>query len=168
MDLTNLIKEINQISLRQINILNDLVNDASQIIIIGNGGSNSIASHIAIDYQKFLNKKVKTITDTGLLSMLVNDYTSEQAYSKFLEMNSEPNTLVILISSSGNSQNIINALYTSDKLNYNLILLSGFDKDNTLNSFNSDNVKLKYHVNNNSYGIVENCHQVFLHSIINA
>jgi hypothetical protein len=57
MDLTNLIKEINQISLKQINILNDLVNDASQIIIIGNGGSNSIASHIAIDYQKFLNKK---------------------------------------------------------------------------------------------------------------
>lgn len=166
MNLIKLIDEIKQISSDKLNVLHDLINTSDQIIILGNGGSNSIASHISIDYQKFLNKNVKTITDTGLLSMLVNDYSYENSYSKFIEMMYQLNTVVILISSSGNSQNILNALTTADKLNCNLVLLSGFDINNKLNSFNSDNVKLKYHVSSNSYGVVENCHQIFLHSII--
>ena len=168
MNLNKLIEEINKINTKQSNKLNNLVLESNNIIIIGNGGSNSIASHIAIDYQKFLNKKVKTITDTGLLSMLVNDYNSDQAYSKFISMNYEPNTLVILISSSGNSKNIFNALYTADHMNCNLVILSGFKKDNILNQYHSDNVTLKFHVDVNNYGIVENTHQIFLHSIISA
>jgi D-sedoheptulose 7-phosphate isomerase len=168
MNLNKLIEEINKINIEQSDKLNNLVLESNNIIIIGNGGSNSIASHIAIDYQKFLNKKVKTITDTGLLSMLVNDYTSDQAYSKFISMNNEPNTLVILISSSGNSKNIFNALCTADCLNCNLVILSGFKKDNILNHYQSNNIKLKFHVDSDSYGIVENTHQIFLHSIIKA
>ena len=166
MNLTKLIDEVKQISTDQIDLLYNLVNSSDQVIILGNGGSNSIASHISIDYQKFLNKTVKVISDTGLLSMLVNDYAGDNAYGKFIEMAYQPNTLVILISSSGNSKNILNALSVSDDLNCNLVLLSGFTLDNKLNSFNSNNVKLKYHVHSDSYGVVENCHQIFLHSII--
>lgn len=168
MNLNKLTEEINKITVDQTNKLKDLVLKSSQIIIIGNGGSNAIASHIAIDYQKFLNKKVRTITDTGLLSMMVNDYGSDVTYSKFIEMNFEPNTLVILISSSGNSQNIINAAVKADELGCDIISLSGFDINNKLNTFTSKNVKFTYHVEDNSYGIVENCHQIFLHSIIEA
>ena len=83
-------------------------------------------------------------------------------------MNYEPNTLVILISSSGNSQNIIKAAVKADELDLDIISLSGFDVNNKLNTFTSKNVKFTYHVEDTSYGVVENCHQVFLHSIIEA
>jgi D-sedoheptulose 7-phosphate isomerase len=171
MDLAQLNDIISRISFEQIETLRQQVTNASQVIIIGNGGSNAIASHIAIDYQKFLRKKVLTITDTGMLSMLVNDYGSDNAYSKFIQMNYSPNTLVILISSSGNSKNIVNALQTAKELDCNIITLSGFGMWNLMNEYLPDlgsNSVLNYYVPSNSYGVIENAHQIFLHSIIDA
>ena len=168
MNLSELTDEINKISLELITSLRSEVVNSNRIILIGNGGSNSIASHIAIDYQKFLNIKTTSLTDTGMLSMLVNDYGSEQSYSKFIEMNYEENMLVILISSSGNSTNVLNALHTANQLHCRIISLSGFDKNNKLYTVSStlQNVILNYHVNSMHYGIVETTHQVFLHSIV--
>jgi len=168
MNLSKLTQIISNITQHEVEQLNQHVSNASQVLIIGNGGSNAIASHIAIDYQKFLNKKVTTITDSGLLSMLVNDYGSDNAYSKFIEMNYQPNTLVILISSSGKSQNIIHAMMKSSELGCSIITLSGFDENCPLNNLNVTGTVMKYHVNDNSYGVVENAHQIFLHSIIKA
>jgi D-sedoheptulose 7-phosphate isomerase len=171
MNLAQLNEIISRISFGQIETLKQQVTNSSQVIIIGNGGSNAIASHIAIDYQKFLHKKVLTITDTGLLSMLVNDYGADNAYSKFIEMNYTPNTLVILISSSGNSQNVVNALKTAKELDCNIVTLSGFNMWNLMNEYLPDlgsNSVLNYYVPSHSYGVVENAHQIFLHSIIDA
>jgi len=168
MNLSKLIQTIENIQPHQIQQLEDYVVKADQIIIIGNGGSNAIASHIAIDYQKFLNKKVTTITDSGLFSMLVNDYGSDNAYSKFIEMNYQPNTLAIIISSSGKSENIIRAAVKASELGCSIITLSGFNSDCPLNKIDIKGVVMKYHVNDSSYGVVENAHQIFLHSIIQA
>jgi len=168
MNLSKLSQIISNIPQHKVEEFRCYVNDASQVIIIGNGGSNAIASHIAIDYQKFLNKKVATITDAGLLSMLVNDYGSDNAYSKFIEMNYQPNTLVILISSSGKSQNVVNAMMKASELGCNTITLSGFNQDCPLNNIVLPTTVMQYHVDDNSYGIVENAHQIFLHSIIEA
>jgi phosphoheptose isomerase len=100
--------------------------------------------------------------------MLVNDYGSDNAYAKFIEMNNQPNTLVILISSSGKSQNIITAMMKASQLNCNIITLSGFDEKCPLNVINVPGIVMKYHVNDSSYGVIENAHQIFLHSIIKA
>ena len=56
-----------------------------RIIILGNGGSSSVASHISQDYMKFQGKKVSILSDPSMITMLTNDFGYEQAYQKFLE-----------------------------------------------------------------------------------
>ena len=58
--------------------------DHERIIILGNGGSNSVASHISQDYMKFHRKKVSILSDSSMLTMLTNDFEYEYAYQKFL------------------------------------------------------------------------------------
>lgn len=168
MKLDDIVIQVNNISIELQQKLLASVIRSSKVIIIGNGGSNSIASHIAVDYRKFLNKKVEVLSDASMITMLVNDYGADNAYSKFIEMNNEAGMLVILISSSGNSTNVVNALHTANSLGADIICLSGFNIDNKLNTVAKDieNVSISYHVNSNSYGVVENTHQIFLHSII--
>ena len=76
----------------------------SRIIILGNGGSSSVASHISQDYMKFRGKKVSILSDPSMLTMLTNDFKYENAYQKFLEYYVEDETLVILMSSGGESK----------------------------------------------------------------
>ena len=57
----------------------------SRIIILGNGGSNSVASHVSQDYMKFHHKKVSILSDPSMITMLTNDFGYDWAYQKFLE-----------------------------------------------------------------------------------
>ena len=74
-----------------------------RIIILGNGGSSSVASHISQDYMKFQGKRVSILSDPSMITMLTNDFGYEFAYQKFLEYYVEKETLVVLMSSGGES-----------------------------------------------------------------
>jgi len=88
----------------------------------------------------------------------------ENAYSKFIEHFAEPETLIILISSSGNSDNIVNAAnYCIGK--HDIITLSGFNKNNKLNLY-SDKSLLSFWVDSSEYGVVEIVHEIILHSLM--
>jgi len=69
----------------------------SRIIILGNGGSNSVASHISQDYMKFHGKRVSILSDPSMITMLSNDFGYDKAYEKFLEYYVEKESLVIII-----------------------------------------------------------------------
>ena len=109
MNLDNLKLEIDNIK-NKTNELGNLVGLFEKVIIIGNGGSNAMASHISVDYTKFLNKKSFSFSDAPMLTAYINDYGRDEAYKQFLKNFVDGNTLVILISSSGNSKDVINAL----------------------------------------------------------
>ena len=81
-----------------------------RIIILGNGGSSSVASHISQDYMKFHEKKVSILSDPSMITMLSNDFGYRKAYKKFLEYYVEKDTLVIIMSSGGESKNMINCV----------------------------------------------------------
>ena len=166
MNLNKLSNIINQISSEQVSTLKQLVLDATEIVLVGNGGSNAIASHMAVDYTKFLNKRCYVPNASDMLSMMVNDYGINNMYSKFIEYNYSPNQLAILISSSGNSANIINAAHKCNELNIPMILLSGFSPMNNLNLLEYNNIKMNYWVDSTNYGEVEMAHHIFLHSIV--
>ena len=142
------------------------INDASQIILIGNGGSNATASHIAVDYIKFLNKKSLSFSDPTMLTASMNDYGVEDAYAKFIDSYKDNNTLVILISSSGNSLNVFNSAKYCYENNIKFILLTGFDADNKIRKEFGHHAVLDYWISSKSYGVVECVHQIFLHSVI--
>jgi len=140
-------------------------NEHKRIIILGNGGSNSVASHISQDYMKFHGKKVSVFSDPSMLTMLSNDFGYGDAFLKFLEYYSEPDTLVVLISSSGNSTNIIRCMHYCEAENIDYGILTGFDSNNKLRK-RSKNALWDYHVDSKSYGVVECVHQIFIHGVV--
>jgi D-sedoheptulose 7-phosphate isomerase len=162
MNLNNLQEEINKIKLINQGF-KDLVLQFKKIIIIGNGGSNAIASHISVDYTKWLNIPTFSFSDSSMLTAYVNDFGIENAYKQFLINFASPDTFIILISSSGNSMNIVNAAKYCEENNFTYAGLSGFDFNNKLNNMNAN---FKYHVNYKSYGVVEIAHETLLHSIV--
>lgn len=142
----------------------NIVNYYQDIIILGNGGSNAIASHIAEDYTKQLKRKAISFSDPARLTCYINDYGMENAYVQFLYEFATVDTLVILISSSGNSMNIVNsAIYCSTR-QIPFITLSGFKRTNRLNQ--QQGSLMNYWVDSEDYGIVEISHLILLHSIL--
>lgn len=168
MNLKELSKLLNKITEEQVADLKRIVDATEDIFLIGNGGSNAIASHMAVDYIKFLKKKCFVPNASDLLTMTVNDYGSADMYSQFVDYYVDPakKQLAILISSSGNSINIVNAAARCNFYNLPLVLLTGFKKNNAVNSLDYSNIKLKYWVDSKSYGVVEMAHHSFLHAIV--
>tara|TARA_X000000368_G_scaffold305460_1_gene243757 strand:- start:530 stop:1033 length:504 start_codon:yes stop_codon:yes gene_type:complete len=137
----------------------------NRIIILGNGGSNSVASHISQDYMKFHNKKVSILSDPSMITMLTNDFGYDWAYQKFLEYYVEIDTLVIIMSSGGESENMINCLNWCEENKVSYGVLTGFSENNTIRK-NAKNSLWNYYINSDSYGVVECIHQIFLHGVV--
>jgi len=165
MDIQEIKKCIDEIKIEDLDKLKQIIMSRKHIIIIGNGGSNAISSHISQDYTKALGKKSISFSDSSRLTCYMNDYGVENAYVKFIEHFSESETTVILISSSGNSPNIVNAAQYCISRNIDMITLSGFENDNKLNKL-SDHSIIHFWVDSNDYGVVECTHEIILHSVI--
>ena len=136
-----------------------------RIIVLGNGGSNSVASHISQDYMKFHNKKVSILSDPSMITMLTNDFGYDKAYEKFLEYYVEKETLVIIMSSGGESKNMLNCVDWCEDNKVGYGVLTGFEKNNTIRG-EATNALFNYYINSHSYGVVECVHQIFLHGVI--
>lgn len=139
--------------------------DHERIIILGNGGSNSVASHISQDYMKFHRKKVSILSDPSMLTMLTNDFEYEYAYQKFLEYYVEKDTLVIIISSGGESKNMLRAQEWCEDNKVSYGVLTGFKPDNSLRTKSTSNL-FNYYIDSINYGVVECVHQIFLHGVV--
>ena len=166
MNLNKTVECIETLSKDSLEILRLLLLKYNQIILIGNGGSNSIASHIAVDYIKFLNKKAFAFSDPAMLTAYMNDYGVEAAYSQYIHDMVSEDTLVILISSSGNSQNIYNAAKYCNHNSIEYVLLTGFKPDNKVRKDFGNQAALDVWIDSNSYGVVECVHQIFLHAVV--
>lgn len=137
----------------------------NKFIIIGNGGSNSVASHISQDFVKKCNKRSLTFSDPSMLTCFINDYGMENAYLAFVKAYVDNDTFVILISSSGESKNILNVIKYCEINNIAYGILTGFMKSNTARVLGR-NAKFDYYVNSRNYGVVECVHQIFLHGVV--
>lgn len=146
--------------------LKQLINVHQDIVILGNGGSSAIASHRALDYTNALGKQARTLDSTAMMSCYANDFGWSQTFKLFLERNSDSDTLVILISSSGNSENILNCAQYCVERDLTMITLSGFSVSNKLITEYADKSALSFHVNSSDYGVVECLHDVILHSVV--
>ena len=137
----------------------------SRIIILGNGGSSSVASHISQDYMKFKGKKVSILSDPSMITMLANDFGYKKAYQKFLEYYVEKDTLVIIMSSGGESKNMVNCVKWCEENNVTYGVLTGFNPNNTIRKM-AKGAMWNYHIASKDYGVVECCHQIFLHGVV--
>lgn len=137
---------------------------ASRVFLVGNGGSNAIAEHIATDLMKRCGKMAFTVSNTSLLTCYANDYKYENVFVEFLKAHQFGiyHDVCILISSSGRSNNILNVLdYYRDKFGL-LIVICGFK--GLPDAYINDVVYLK--LNSYNYGEVEIVSELILHSIV--
>tara|TARA_A100001015_G_scaffold269040_1_gene320409 strand:+ start:52 stop:582 length:531 start_codon:yes stop_codon:yes gene_type:complete len=134
----------------------------STIFIAGNGASASIASHVATDLSKSAGFRSITFNESNLITCLSNDYKYENWIKEAIKIYSKKNDIVILVSSSGMSKNIIEAAKYCKTKKIPLISLSGFSKKNILNKYG----KFKFHVNSKNYNVVETCHLIILLNIV--
>lgn len=141
------------------------VQSGHRIYSCGNGGSAAIANHLVCDCLKGirtdtqLKPKVYSLSTTvELITAIVNDIGSEQMFSFQLESLGEPGDLLIAISSSGASPNIVRTLELARSMGIATIAMSGFAG---LPSRELADVSL--HVSCENYGIVEDLHQSLMH-----
>lgn len=166
MNLTDFKKLVVGIQQKEVNELRKIVESYKDIIIIGNGGSNAIASHIANDYTKVLNKRCISFTDSSRLTCYMNDYGVENAYKQFVKEFADNKTLVILISSSGESENIYRTTKYCVTNEVPFILLTGFSPNNKSRSAFSKDALMDIWIDSTSYACVECMHKIYLHSIV--
>ena len=144
------------------NLISNTKLNSGKIIIIGNGGSAAIASHVAIDLTKAANIRSINFNEASLLTCLSNDYGYESWVEKALDFYADNNDMVILISSSGQSKNIINGAKKALEIGIPLITLTGFSEDNPLNKLGNIN----FWADSSTYNIVESIHQMWLLSVV--
>jgi len=146
----------------QIGIGVEIIRKSKRIFFIGNGGSNSICSHMMEDFAKMGRFPTFSFSDSSLITCYANDYGYEKAMEEWLKIHFTEGDLLVAISSSGESKNILNAVSYANSLNKNVITLSGFKDGNTLSKAGS----LNFHLPVSNYGIVECFHQVILHLML--
>lgn len=132
------------------------------VYVIGNGGSAGIASHFSTDLIKSMKVPSQTLYDSNLMTCLSNDYGYEHVFSYPLEHLLKPSDLVVAISSSGKSPNIVKAAEATRSRKASLLTLSGFAENNPLRKLGH----LNFWVDRSDYGLVETAHFFLLHTIV--
>jgi D-sedoheptulose 7-phosphate isomerase len=134
----------------------------NKIMFVGNGGSASIASHFAVDFTKVGGVRAMCFHDAGHLTCLSNDYSYEQVYEKSVEFYADSGDVLVAISSSGQSENIVRATAAAKARQCTVVTLSGFKPDNPLSKAGHINIYTPRSV----YGVVEIAHSIILHALL--
>jgi len=129
------------------------------IFLVGNGASASMASHMAADMVKSCRVRAMAFNDSSLLTAVSNDISYEKSFSTPLDIYGKEGDLLITISSSGNSPNIIDAIKAARLLKMDVITISAMNENNGSRRAGD----LNFYVPENEYGLVESCHQTILH-----
>lgn len=134
----------------------------SHLFFIGNGGSSAIASHMTADFMKNGGMKTYSLYDSAVITCMGNDYGYEYIFSKPLEWLLGEGDLLVAISSSGNSPNIINAIQAAKQKHATVVTFTGFKPDNQVRKMGNVNV----YVPCEKYGIVESIHNLMLQQLV--
>ena len=148
-------------------ILLDAYTRGAGVFSCGNGGSASIANHLQCDHMK----GVRTATDLAprvvslsanveLITAIANDIAYEDVFTYQLQSQSRPGDVLIAVSSSGRSPNIVRALTWAREHGLRTIALTGFDGGDARAV-----AEVTIHVDGANYGIVEDLHQAIMHAL---
>lgn len=133
-----------------------------KLMLVGNGGSATIASHIAQDLCKNVGIPALSFNDPALLTALSNDEGYEVVFARQIGFHAQAGDLLIAISSSGNSDSIIGAVTAARAAGCRVLTMSGFSPDNRLRRAGDFNI----YVPSGEYGFVEIGHLAFCHAIV--
>ena len=146
------------------NSLETVHKNGGKTMAMGNGASASIASHISTDLSKGAGIRTVNFNDTNLITALSNDYGYENWMEKAVEIYGDAGDMVILVSSSGSSKNVIKAAGVAKRMDMKIVTFSGFLADNPLKQCGDINLW----VDSKAYNIIENMHMIWLTAVCDA
>jgi D-sedoheptulose 7-phosphate isomerase len=167
------IKDYSDLILPETGLINTLmqVKDAlvktsengKKVIIVGNGGSAAMASHISVDLTKNAGIRSINFNEPDLITCFANDYGYEHWLEKAVEFYGDKGDVFIGISSSGSSENILNGCRAAREKKFSkVITFSGMNFENPLRKLGDINLW----VNSKAYNHIENIHQFWLLAIV--
>lgn len=136
--------------------------EGGKVMFVGNGASASHASHMAADFSK--NGRIRSVAfnDAAALTCYANDYSYDEVFSRQIEMQGLPGDVLVAISSSGESENIVMAVRAARKIGAAVITLSGFKPGNRLRQLGD----LNAYAPSPDYGFVEIAHLGIIHAVV--
>jgi len=134
-------------------------NENNTLYLVGNGASASMASHMAADFAKNGRIKTQVFTDLSLITAIANDISFNEIFAEPIRFQMVENDMLVAISSSGNSKNVIRACEECRKKNGKIITLSAMKRDNALQSLGDINI----YIPAQTYGWAESGHAAILH-----
>ncbi|OFZ81190.1 MAG: hypothetical protein A2583_05265 [Bdellovibrionales bacterium RIFOXYD1_FULL_53_11] len=147
------------------NVIETAINSGGRVLIAGNGGSASIADHASCDWSKgTMSKKYKPLpvislaSNVSLMTAIANDFGYDEIFSTQLRILGKGGDVLILISSSGNSPNVLKAAHEARSIGIKTVGLSGFAGGKLM-----ELVDAPVHVEYSNYGVAEDAHQILLH-----
>lgn len=142
-----------------IRLIDEVRSAGRKVILVGNGGSASIAGHMLMDLSNSGLVRALAFHDYPALTALSNDFGYVTAFERNIKLWGQEGDLLIAISSSGRSENILRAAQAARELGCKVITFSGFASDNPLRSLGL----LNFYACSTSYGHVEMAHSVLGH-----
>ncbi|MFZ5644543.1 MAG: D-sedoheptulose-7-phosphate isomerase [Bacillota bacterium] len=143
-------------------IIKEQTDSGKKLIFIGNGGSAGIASHSAVDYWRNGKMRAVAFNDGALLTCIGNDFGYERVFEKPVRMFADKGDVLIAISSSGKSENILRGVDAGRDTGCRVITLSGFSGENPLRKKGD----LNFYIPSDHYGFVEMGHQLIIHAVL--
>ena len=161
--LSNLIRGIDQGDLLKISkIIKQVNKNKKKVILVGNGGSAAMASHVSVDLTKMCKIRAVNFNEADLLTCFSNDYGYENWVQKALSFYADKGDLLICISSSGESKNIIKGAKFAKKIGCKVVTLTGFSEKNKVKKIGHVNLWL----NSKNYNLIEMTHHTWLLVIV--
>ena len=159
---TKLYQHIDSLNLGKFNNLfkelNKVKKTKKKIILVGNGGSAAMSSHVSVDLTKQCGIRAINFNEADLITCFANDYGHDNWMKEAIKKYYDKGDLIILISSSGNSKNHIIAGQFCKKKKINLVTFTGFNGKNKLSKFGD----LNFYLNSKNYNQIEMVHHVWL------
>jgi D-sedoheptulose 7-phosphate isomerase len=143
-------------------LVRNVSNKSRKIILVGNGGSAAMASHVAVDFTKAARVRAINFNEADLITCFANDYGYDQWVAEALKAYADPGDLIILISSSGKSPNIVNGALKAKQMGLQVVTLSGFGSDNPLRKLGD----VELWADSSEYNVVEMSHHIWLVAIV--
>jgi D-sedoheptulose 7-phosphate isomerase len=146
-------------------ILNQAFQRGAWLYVCGNGGSAAIANHLLCDFAKgiqtdteILPRVISLSANLELITAIANDIAFEDCFVYQLRTAARPGDVLLTISSSGDSENVVRAMQWANANDVQTISLSGFDGGRTARE-----AQVNVHVAGENYGVVEDTHQSVMH-----
>ena len=165
--LSSAIQSVNRKELKNAHdIILNAVRGRKNIFVCGNGGSLSMSEHLMCDMGKGLyydagfKPRIFSLTSGPIITATANDIRYDDIFSLQLDMMADVGDVLVVVSASGNSPNVVKAVEKAMDMNMVVIAFTGFDGGKI-----SSLANVVLYTNENNYGIVEDSHQAIMHVI---